>query len=115
MNRRWHSPGEISAKLKQADELATAGKLQSEIARELGISVMTFHRWRKRLLHPAMPGSSLASPSAKGDQLGELQLENSRLRRLLADLMLEKIKLEEAAGTRATYDRTRQPTAHVRH
>ena len=115
MNRRWHSAAEISAKLTQAEELATAGKLQSEIARELGISVMTFHRWRKRLEHPAMPGPSLASRFAKGDQLGELQLENSRLRRLVADLMLEKIKLEEAAGTRATYDRTRQPAADMRH
>ena len=115
MNRRWHSPDEISAKLKQADELATAGKLQSEIARELGISVMTFHRWRKRLEHSTMPGPSLASQSAKGDQLGELQLENSRLRQLVADLMLEKIKLEEAAGTRATHDRTRQSAADMRH
>ena len=113
MNRRWHSAAEISAKLTQAEELATAGKLQREIARELGISVMTFHRWRKRLEHPAMPGPSLAS--TKEGQLGELQLENSRLRRLVADLMLEKIKLEEAAGTRATYDRTRQPAADMRH
>ncbi len=62
-----------------------------------------------------MPGPSLASQSAKGDQLGELQLENSRLRRLVANLMLEKIKLEEAAGRRATYDRTRQPAADMRH
>lgn len=114
MNRRWHSADEISAKLKQADELATAGKLQSEIARELGISVMTFHRWRKQLEHPAMPGPSLASQS-KGDPLGELQLENSRLRRLVADLMLEKIKLEEATGTRATFDPPRQPAADMRH
>lgn len=62
-----------------------------------------------------MRGPSLAAQSAKGDQLGKLQLENSTLRRLLADLMLEKIKLEEAAGTRATYDRSRQPAADVRH
>ena len=115
MNRRWHSAAEISAKLTQAEELATAGKLQSEIARELGISVMTFHRWRKRLEHPTMPGPTLASQSTKEGQLGELQLENSRLRRLLADLMLEKIKLEEAAATRATYGRSRQPAADTRH
>ena len=113
MNRRWHSAAEISAKLAQAEELATAGKLQGEIAHELGISVMTFHRWRKRFEHPTMPGPTLAS--TKEGQLGELQLENSRLRRLVADLMLEKIKLEEAAGTRATYDRTRQPAADMRH
>ena len=45
-----------------------------------GRIAMTFHRWRKRLEHPTMPGPSLASRSAKGDQLGELRLENSRLR-----------------------------------
>jgi transposase-like protein len=38
---------EIATKLAQANELATRGKLQSEIARTLGVSVMTLHRWRK--------------------------------------------------------------------
>jgi putative transposase len=103
MTRRRHSPAEISAKLKQADELATAGKLQSEIARELGISVMTFHRWRKRLRHPTMPGPSLAYQSSQQNHLLDMELENSRLRRILADLLLENVKLEEAAGTRVAY------------
>jgi transposase-like protein len=38
---------EIATKLAQANELATRGKLQSEIARTLNVSVMTLHRWRK--------------------------------------------------------------------
>jgi DNA invertase Pin-like site-specific DNA recombinase len=42
-----HPKAEIAAKLAQADDLATQGKLQSEIARALGVSVMTLHRWRK--------------------------------------------------------------------
>ena len=42
-----HSREEILLKLGQADELARAGKSQVEICKTLGVSVMTFHRWRK--------------------------------------------------------------------
>jgi putative transposase len=101
--RKRHSRVEIATKLAQANDLETQGKLQSEIARTLGVSVMTLHRWRK-----APPGSRPAFVAAHeagqpfrarrgGDRIAELQLENSRLRRLVTDLLLEKIKLEEAA------------------
>jgi putative transposase len=89
-NKKRHSRVEIASKLTQAD-LATQGKLQSEIARTLGVSVMTLHRWRK-----APPG-----PRPALVRIAELQLENSRLRRLVTDLLLEKIKLEEAAQSQA--------------
>jgi putative transposase len=82
--KRKHSKAEIAAKLAQANDLATQGKLQSQIARTLGVSVMTLHRWRK------MP-----SDQTTHTRIAELQLENSRLRRLVADLLLEKMKLEE--------------------
>jgi putative transposase len=84
--RLKHSPAEIAAKLAEAHELATKGNLQSEIARRLGVSVMTLHRWRKASTIPA--GDSRT-------RLAELQQENFRLRRLVTDLLLEKIKLEE--------------------
>jgi len=97
--KRRHSRAEIATKLAQANELATRGKLQSEIARTLGVSVMTLHRWRK-----AQPGAQPAHETGEpgqtrggGDRIAELQLENSRLRRLVTDLLLEKIKLEETA------------------
>ena len=45
--KKKHSRVEIAAKLAQANDLATQGKLQSEIARTLGVSVMTLYRWRK--------------------------------------------------------------------
>jgi hypothetical protein len=45
--KKRHSRAEIATKLAQANELATQGKLQSEIARTLGVSVVTLHRWRK--------------------------------------------------------------------
>ena len=86
--RKRHSRVEIATKLAQANELATQGKLQSEIAHTLGVSVMTLHRWRKA--PPPRPQPALVATA-------ELQLENSRLRRLVTDLLLEKVKLEEAA------------------
>jgi hypothetical protein len=97
--RKRHSRAKIASKLAQANELATQGKLQSEIARALGVSVMTLYRWRK-----APPGSHSLREAGQaagmrdwGDRIAELQLENSRLRRLVTDLLLEKVKLEEAA------------------
>jgi putative transposase len=91
MNKKRHTAHEIGVKLHQAEEMAREGKLQSEIARALGISVMTYHRWRKlRQSRPAMPEVTLA----------DLELENSRLRRLLPDLMLEKVKLEAELSAR---------------
>jgi transposase-like protein len=96
----------MATKLAQANDLATQGKLQSEIARTLGVSVMTLHRWRKA---PPGPRPALVATHETheagnpyrmrlgGDRIAELQLENSRLRRLVTDLLLEKIKLEEAA------------------
>src|SRR5262245_22934082 len=97
--KRRHSRAEIATKLAQANVLATQGKVQSDIARTLGVSVMTLHRWRK-----APPGAQPAHETGEpgqtrggGDRIAELQLENSRLRRLVTDLLLEKIKLEETA------------------
>ena len=95
--QKRHSKVEIATKLAQADDLARQGKPQSEIARTLGVSVMTVHRWRKA--PGAQPVHEAGQPDRTvrgGDRTAELQLENSRLRRLVTDLLLEKIKLEEA-------------------
>ena len=94
--KRRHSRAEIATKLAQANGLATQGKLQSDIARTLGVSVMTLHRWRKAP-PGAQPAHETGEPRGGGDRIAELQLENSRLRRLVTDLLLEKIKLEESA------------------
>jgi transposase-like protein len=98
-----YSRAEIATKLAQANELATQGKSQSEIARTLGVSVMTLHRWRKA---PPGPQPALVATSearepdrtrGADDRIAELQVENSRLRRVVTDLLLEKIRLEEVA------------------
>ena len=104
MKRKRHSAPEIVAKLRRADEMAAEGMLQSDIARALGVSVMTYHRWRAgRGAHEALKPIERREHKARDQvpdsgqtaRLQELQLENSRLRRLLTDLLLEKAKLEE--------------------
>jgi putative transposase len=104
VSRRRHSPQEITSKLHQAGEMLQLGKRQSEIARTLGISVMTYHRWRARAaeraeqapsIAPEMQNSVLGDQPAQRDSIDNLQLENAWLRRLIVDLLLEKLKLEE--------------------
>jgi putative transposase len=101
--KRKHSKAEIAAMLVQADDLAKQGVFQSEIARTLGVSVMTLHRWRK-----VPPGPAETSPVpdevtrfeeefGSRQRIAELELENARLRRLVTDLLLENMKTAEAA------------------
>ena len=109
MDRKRHSKVEIEAKLRQADALAAQGKLHKDIARVLGVSIMTLHRWRKA--RPQMRGA-VASPAQERPSrqaeretaalIEELERENARLRVLVTDLLLEKAKLEEALQTPRT-------------
>ena len=92
--KRKHSKAEIATKLAEAEDLATQGKLNSEIARTLGVSVMTLHRWRKL---PSQSNGSSQIGQTPQTRIADLQLENSRLRRLVTDLLLEKMKLEEVS------------------
>jgi transposase-like protein len=91
---------EIAAKLAKAEALTATGMRQQEVARTLGVSVMTYHRWRKA--HAERPGlakqAGQSSEVAMPERIADLELENSRLRRLVTDLLLEKIKLEQAAA-----------------
>ena len=91
-----HSDAEIAAKLAQANDLAAQGKLQSEIAKTLGVSVMTLHRWRKLPVKGSGESKTPAQQELSDSQrIADIQLENARLRRLVTDLLLEKMKLEE--------------------
>ena len=100
MRLRRHSPQEIAAKLHQAEELLQLGKRQAEVAHTLGISVMTYHRWRTAAraavqspsITPEMPVSPTRDLSSR---LDDLEAENTRLRRLVIELLLENVKLKE--------------------
>lgn len=101
--RKRHSIAEIAAKLGEADVLAAEGRKQSEVAKALGISIMTFHRWRKSGVHKlnavsAGKAGAIApahSPDVEISRIAEVQLENTRLRKLVTDLLLEKMRLED--------------------
>jgi len=97
--KKRHSRVEIATKLAKANDLTRQGKLQSEIARTLGVSVMTLRRWRNAPHgpEPAHEVGQFNGARGWGDRIAQLQLENSRLRRLVTDLILAKIRLEEAA------------------
>jgi putative transposase len=69
--------------------------LQREIVHTLGISTMTLHRWRKATPAPAAGAAQSREPGMER-VAAELEIENSRLRRLVVDLLLEKVELEEA-------------------
>jgi transcriptional regulator with XRE-family HTH domain len=106
-----HAASEIAKKLATADEMAAQGRLQGDIAKSLGISVMTYHRWRKArgaltrtTARPVAEAMRLDIPPEREQisQIRELQLENARLRRLVTDLMLEKVALEEGLGATLT-------------
>jgi putative transposase len=107
--KKRHTAAEIAGKLEQAASLSAKGLTQAEIAQALGISVMTYHRWRtanpRRSTAATAPVSAaekiapIASLSQQQRQarIATLQIENMRLRKLVTDLLLEKMSLEDEA------------------
>jgi putative transposase len=107
-----HSKAEVEAKVAQAADLAAQGMVQREIVDALGVSVMTLHRWRKSLsreTHGMVEVNEIAQPRepVADRAVTEIEIENTRLRRLVVDLLLEKIKLEEGARRRLVVSRPR--------
>lgn len=106
-----HASDEISAKLAHANELAAKGKTQREISKALGVSIMTYHRWKKMLkssapavdrgrpIIEAAPRPPAADASSE-ETIRRLELENAQLRRLVTDMLLEKLKYEEELRAR---------------
>ena len=98
MERKRHSPYEIAAKLREAEELVRQGRRRAEIARALGVSMMTYHRWRKaqESLPPQRAVSDIPDTTfTRPTSVSALEQENLRLRRLVTDLLLKKVELEE--------------------
>jgi len=88
MGRRRHTPEQIITALREAEVAQANGKTVAEIIRDLGISEQTYDRWRKEY-------GGMKVDQAR--QLKELQKENARLKRAVANLTLDKLILEEAA------------------
>jgi putative transposase len=87
MKGKRHRPEQIIRKLREADGLLAEGKTIAEVCQRLAISEQTFHRWRNQ--YGGMKGNDMK-------RLKELATENTRLKKLVADLMLDKRILEEA-------------------
>jgi putative transposase len=87
--RKRHSAEEIIVKLREADVLLGQGRTVAEVARALAINETTYYRWR------AEYGGMKVSQARR---LKELERENARLRKAVADLTLDKQILKEAAG-----------------
>ena len=81
-----HSPEQIVRKLRQAEAKLATGNSVPEVARDLGISEATFHRWKTRY-------GAMNSQEAK--RLKELEKENARLKKLLAEKELDIDLLKE--------------------
>ena len=88
MPQKRYRPEEIIAKLRKADVLLGEGKKFPEITKALGIHEVTYYRWRREY-------GGLNVSQAK--RLRELERENTRLRRAISDLTLDKLILQEAA------------------
>ena len=88
MARKRHTPEEIVAKLRQVDVLVSQGQAVADAIRALGVSEVTYYRWRQEF-------GGLKSDQVK--RLKDLEAENARLRRAVAELTLDKPILAEAA------------------
>jgi len=88
MPRKRYKPEEIIAKLRQMDVLVSQGATMADAIRQIGVSEVTFYRWRQEF-------GGLKADQVK--RLKELELENSRLRKAVSDLTLDKLILTEAA------------------
>ena len=87
MKRKRHTPEQIIAKLREADAILGAGKTIGQVVQQLGISEQTYHRWRNQY------GGMKASDAKR---LKQIEQENTRLKKAVAELTLDKQILQEA-------------------
>ena len=88
MAKKRYRPEEIIGKLREADVLISQGKKVVEVIKTLGVTDVTYYRWRQEY-------GGMSVPQAK--RLKELEKENERLRKAVSDLTLDKMILKEAA------------------
>ena len=87
MKRKLHKPEQIVKKLREADAAISSGSTVEQVCRQLQISDATYYNWRKQY-------GQMKLDQVK--QLKSLQKENAQLKKLVADLSLDKAILKEA-------------------
>lgn len=88
MKRRRHTPEQVIRKLREAERLLGEGRTIAEAAKQLEVSEQTFHRWRNQY-------GGMKADDAK--RLKELERENQRLKRIVANQALDIDGLKEIA------------------
>jgi putative transposase len=88
MKRTRHTPEQVIRKLRDADRMLAEQKSIAEIAKELGVSENTYHRWRNQF-------GGMKADDVK--RLRELERENQRLKRIVANQALDIDGLREIA------------------
>jgi len=87
MKRKRHDPEQVIKKLREAEAMLASGKTIGQICQALEVSEQTFHRWRNQY-------GGMKAGEAK--RLKELEDENTRLKKVVAELALDKDILQEA-------------------
>ena len=88
MSRRRHTPEQVVRKLREADRLLGEGIELPEVFKQLEVSEQTYYRWRNQF-------GGMKAEDVK--RLKELEVENARLKRIVADQVLENQALKEIA------------------
>ena len=88
MVRKGYTPEQIINKLREAEVLLSQGNTIGVVCKKIGVSDYTYYRWRKEY-------GGMRVDQAK--RLKDLEVENSRLKKLVADLSLDNSILKEAA------------------
>ena len=88
MGRQRHTAEQIIGKLREAEVLVSKGMSMEEVLRLVGISDAKYYKWRKEY-------GGLRVDQAK--RLKDLERENTKLKKVVADLVLDKAILKEAA------------------
>ena len=89
MPKKRHKPEEIVAKLRQGDVMVSQGQAVADAIRSIGVTEVSYQRWRREF-------GGLKSDQVK--RMKELEAENARLRRAVADLTFDKLIQKEAAS-----------------
>ncbi len=87
MKGKRHTPEQVIAKVREADAMLGNGSTMGQVCQKLAIAEQTFHRWRQQY-------GGMKANDAK--RLKELEIENRRLKKAVADLTLDKQIIEEA-------------------
>jgi putative transposase len=97
MPTKRDKPEEIVTKLRQVDVLVSQGQGIVDAIRQIGVSEVTYYRWRQEFYYRWRQEFG-GLKTEQVERLTDLETENTRLRRAVSDLTLDKLILQEVSG-----------------